>query len=203
MMNPLTAPASGANISYYQDVYLFAHQSYRLYEAKPERQFCAVQASFSIFASRAIKRMAINPYESPLAECSPPLPNMPEEQDAWREMQLVIRLYWWMGVVGLVFYACLSAGLIYAGRKEPPKGVECLGVAIGILWPFAIFTSSLVVSKRLASNPKGMLSFSKWVGLIMATAWFPFMTVPALMCRRRLNRYYASYCDSLAAASKR
>jgi drug/metabolite transporter (DMT)-like permease len=110
-------------------------------------------------------------------------------------MQLVIRLYWWMGVIGLAIYVGLTVGGIWANWSTPPQGLEWLLALVAS----AAFVCSLVVSQRLAKKPKGILAAANWVALIIAVAWFPWMTVPAIVCRRRLHLYYAAYCESVQA----
>lgn len=139
--------------------------------------------------------MAVNPYESPLADVRPSVPESSPEE-ARRNMQLVIRLYWWMGIIGLAIYASFIVGCIWANWSAPPQGLERLNVLLALA-ASAVFVCSLAVSKRLARKPKGILAAANWVALIIAVAWFPWMTVPAIICRRRLHLYYATYCESI------
>ena len=111
------------------------------------------------------------------------------------EMLLVVRLYWWMGVVGIVAYIVGAAA--FALFAPDGDAIPTAFVVVLALFHAACFTAlvaSIYVARRLSTKPNGLLPCARIVAIILATAYFPLMTVPGVMCIRRLNKYFAPYC---------
>ena len=140
--------------------------------------------------------MSVNPYSSPQTDCSPV--TVADEQYVRRQMRLVIRLYWWMGVVGIVGYLALAIGVTlgWRYRRDPPTDAY-LGILTLCVPAIAAFASSIHAANRLAIRPQGILPFARMVGLILATWWFPILTVPGIICVRRASRHFDAYCSLL------
>ena len=73
--------------------------------------------------------------------------------------------------MGMVVYGILCTGVICENGRKLPEGPDWFAVFF-VLAAFATFLSSILISRRLAKAPKGILKFAKMVGLIMATAGF-------------------------------
>jgi hypothetical protein len=115
-----------------------------------------------------------------------------------QEMFSVIRLYWWMGVVGAVVYfvtACTIILRIVLCFESP--SLDNVGpLAICCVWA-AVFGASLHVAHRLRTKPEGMLPYARMIGIILATAWFPILTIPGIICVRRVTKHFAAHCESV------
>lgn len=137
----------------------------------------------------------VNPYASPLSDC--PRADRVDEGEARRQMLAAIRLYWWMGVVGAGAYSVVAIGfvLVWVARGKLPAAEEVLGLATMFV-SIAPFAWSIAVANRLATRPEGMLRPARWVGILLGTIWFPILTIPAVLCVRRVTRYYRVYCGS-------
>jgi hypothetical protein len=137
--------------------------------------------------------MSENPYESPLSDSA----STPElgEPDVREQMRIVTLLYWWMGVLGMVGYSLAATVMItmWICGKEADN-FEFTMVMVTCIGAVAIFRISIYVAKRLATRPQGALPTARLVGIILAIAWFPVLTVPALLCVRRTTRYFDAYC---------
>ncbi len=139
--------------------------------------------------------MSTNPYVSPIADCSPV--DTTDEECARGKMLGVIRLYWWMGLIGCAVYSVCAIGMCVewslSGASSPA------GCAMGLfscILAVATFGYSIRLANRLATRPRGLLGRARLVGIILATAWFPILTIPGIICVRRVTRYHAVYCDS-------
>ena len=64
-----------------------------------------------------------------------------------------------------------------------------------------VFGTSIHVAHRLKSKPEGMLPFARMVGIILATLYFPILTIPGIICVRRVTKHFAAYCESVANQS--
>ncbi len=119
-------------------------------------------------------------------------------------MRLVIRLYWWMGVIGIVPHSVLTVCLCFdwALRGSSTTADYVGGLLVGVV-QLAAFTSSIHVARRLATRPEGMLRRARLVGIILATLWFPILTVPGIICVRRVTRYFDAYCDTIEADTEK
>ena len=143
-----------------------------------------------VFAAGSLVRYFRNRTLGPPSEASA------SDLPAQREMLLAIRLYRWMGMVGIAAYV-IGAIVVSCNRQGEPFKAFLL-----VLMPFhvvclAAFGLSLVVAKRLETKPKGMLPYARLVAIVLATAFFPFLTVPCLICIRNLGRHFAFYCESM------
>jgi hypothetical protein len=140
--------------------------------------------------------MSINPYESPLADC-PPVAESDEHYVRY-QMHTVVRLYWWMGVIGGGGYsvAAVVVALDWI-RRGASADVESAARLVFCAMAISPFAASIYVARRLAARPQGMLPRARLVGIILATAWFPILTVPGLICVRRVTRYLEAYCNLL------
>ena len=47
-------------------------------------------------------------------------------------------------------------------------------------------------------KPEGMLPFARMVGIILATLYFPILTIPGIICVLRVTKHFAGYCESVA-----
>jgi hypothetical protein len=124
-------------------------------------------------------------------------PVRPKEVGPRQHIQVAIRMYWWTGVMGAAacsIVACrICAPLIC--RTEPPS-LDSLGVLGFFCVSFVIFAASIHVARRLTTRPEGMLPYARMVGIILATAWFPILTLPGIICVRRVTRHFVAYCES-------
>jgi MFS-type transporter involved in bile tolerance (Atg22 family) len=118
-------------------------------------------------------------------------------------MRLVIRLYWWMGLVGVATYSTLAifVSLGWSFHQDPPTDAY-IGFLTLCTVSIVAFASSIHVAHRLAAKPQGFLPWARMVGLILATWWFPILTVPGIICVRRATRHYAAYCNLISADNK-
>ncbi len=143
--------------------------------------------------------MSTNPYVSPQADCSPVADTVDAEY-ARRQMLGAIRMYWWMGVVGATFHSVIVVaffvGWIVTGAAWTGEEVMGLCNCMLSLTPSCF---SIYVARRLTTRPQGMLSHARLAGIILATVWFPILTVPAIICVRRVTRHHAIYCESMSA----
>jgi len=46
-----------------------------------------------------------------------------------------------------------------------------------------------------------MLPYARMVGIVLATAYFPILTIPGIICVRRVTEHFAAYCESVAHQS--
>jgi len=139
--------------------------------------------------------MSINPYESPLADCPPVAES--DEQYVRYQMHTVVRLYWWMGVIGGGGYSLATMAVIL-DRIRRGASVDVEATVAWLVFSTMVvspFVASIYVARRLAARPQGMLPRARLVGIILATAWFPILTVPGLICVRRATRYREAYCN--------
>ena len=115
-----------------------------------------------------------------------------------QEMLSVIRLYWWMGVIGAVVYfvAACTIFLRLVLRVEPPS-LDTLGPLAICCLAIVAFGTSIHVAHRLRTKPEGMLSYARMVGIILATAWCPLLTIPGIICVRRVTKHFATHCESM------
>jgi hypothetical protein len=118
-----------------------------------------------------------------------------------QQMRTVIRLYWWMGVVGTAVYVAAAIG-ICLDRDPTLRPVDRWGPFVFCGVAVAAFVSSIHVANRLATKPRGMLRRARLVGIILATAYFPILTVPGIICVRRVTRYLAAYCESVQTGTE-
>lgn len=118
-----------------------------------------------------------------------------------QEMLSVIRLYWWMGVLGVTsLTVAFGIGLAFL----PPPGLlswESLGMMAGYCLHAGILGTSIYVAHRLVTKPEGMLPFARMVGIILATAYFPILTIPGIIGVRRVTKHFAAHCESVANQS--
>ena len=116
------------------------------------------------------------------------------------QMLGVIRLYRWMGVLGAAAYlaAAIGIGLASVHRGGFPSWESLEQMAICCIFAMA-FGTSIHVAHRLATKPEGMLPYARLVGIILATAWFPILTIPGIVCVRRVTKHFAAYCETLQA----
>jgi hypothetical protein len=139
----------------------------------------------------------INPYSSPLEDCArDPDATVVDEQYVLQQMQLAIRLYWWIGVVGIVLYSAALIGMTISWicYRDPPTSAYMGFLSVGAI-PIAIFSSSIYIARRLSRKPQGILKNARLVAIIFATVWFPILTYPGLLCVRRVTKHFAVYCD--------
>ena len=118
---------------------------------------------------------------------------MPREPSAQQRIRLVIRIYWWIGVVGL--WGGVPGLIIIwaiAAFNAPPAVESLIGLLI-LCGHLSVFASSLYVAKRLANRPKGIYRFARLVGIVLATLWFPWLTIPGAICVWNLGRHFAAY----------
>jgi hypothetical protein len=115
-----------------------------------------------------------------------------------QDMAVAIRLYWWMGVLGTVYSVLVLIGVCLAAvaRAEFPSVVD-VAPMLTFLPLAGAFGASVYVSRRLTTRPEGMLPCARMVGIILATAMFPILTIPGIICVRRATRSFAPYCDSV------
>lgn len=142
----------------------------------------------------ANETMSTNPYSSPLAQCSPMADG--DEQYVRHQMRIVVRLYWWMGVIGVGGYSLAAVAMTLDwSRRGTPLDVESVAGLVFCTAAIAAFAASVHVARRLAARPQGVLPRARLVGIVLATAWFPILTVPGLICVRRATRHFAAYCN--------
>jgi hypothetical protein len=65
------------------------------------------------------------------------------------------------------------------------------------------FGTSLHVAHRLATKPEGMLPYARLVGIILATTWFPILTIPGIICVRRVTKHFAAYREAFQAGTRK
>jgi hypothetical protein len=145
-----------------------------------------------------VDSISTNPYSPPLADCSPVA--VTGEQYVRRQMRQVIRFYWWIGVVGVATYSAIAIGcsLGWSLRGDPPTDAYA-GLFAFCTVGIAAFAFSIYAANRLAIRPQGFLPCARMVGLILATWWFPILTVPGIICVRRATRHYTAYCNLISA----
>ena len=114
-------------------------------------------------------------------------------------MFVAIRLYWWIGILGaaayLVIAACLYLDRDFRAEFPSPATVAAMLTCCLALVAFA---TSIHVAHRLKTKPAGMLPYARMVGIALATAWFPILTIPGIICVRRVTKHFATYCESVA-----
>ncbi|MHB1036290.1 MAG: hypothetical protein ACYC35_17600 [Pirellulales bacterium] len=147
--------------------------------------------------------MSINPYSSPLADCSHVTDC--DEEYVRRQMRTVIRLYWGMGVFGLVYLTAaalmgIAENWTWYKGSPPPTDFGPLILLPVLATPLA---GSIYVGRRLAVRPKGILRLARLVGIVLATVWFPILTIPAVICVRRTTRHFDAYCRLMSADTDR
>jgi hypothetical protein len=123
---------------------------------------------------------------------------MPEanERHVRDQMRVVVRLYWWMGAIGLGGYSVGAVVMTTAWiRRGAAFDVEFAMGSVFCVAAFAAFATSIYVARRLATNPHGLLPLARLVGIILATVWCPILTVPAVICVHRVTKYFAAYCN--------
>lgn len=118
------------------------------------------------------------------------------------QMLGVIRLYWRLGALGAAAYlvAAIGIGAAYIRRGGFPSWESLGQMAICCIFAMAFLTSTHV-AHRLAKKPEGMLPYARLVGIILATAYFPILTIPGIICVQRVTRDFAAYCESLQAGT--
>ncbi len=120
-----------------------------------------------------------------------------------REMLLVVRIYWWMGAVGIAAYIVGAAAFAFSDLDgDAIATVFAVVLTVFHAACLATFVASIYVARRLSTRPKGLLPFARIVAITLATAYFPLMTVPGLMCLRRLNKYFAPFCALMETSAE-
>lgn len=145
--------------------------------------------------------MPTNPYASPQTDCSQA--NVASEEVVRREMRTAIRLYWWMGAVSLLYSTIGVVSGIGWVLNGAPMSAEAIAGIIFLAMILVAATSSIHLANRLKTSPQGVLPRARLVGIIMATWWFPWLTVPGIICVRRVTRQHASWCEIVAEANGR
>ena len=144
--------------------------------------------------------MSTNPYASPQTDCSQA--GVAREEVVRREMGTAIRLYWWMGAISILFHSTVAGVVCIAWALEgSPVPEETAAGLIFIVVLVAVSAFSIHVANRLKTSPQGLLPRARLVGIIMATWWFPWLTVPGIICVRRITRRHTDWCDIVARAN--
>ena len=125
-----------------------------------------------------------------------------ETDDPPLGMLVAIRLYWWMGVLGAVAYFVAASTILLrlVFRVEPPS-LDNLGPLAFCCLAIMAFGTSIHVAHRLSTKPNWMLAYARMVGIILATAWFPILTIPGIICVRRVTKHFAAHCEFAANQS--
>ena len=113
-------------------------------------------------------------------------------------MFAVIRLYWWMGFLGVGACLTVATGIGLACVIRPEfRSWGSLGIMAGYCVHAVVFGTSIHVARRLTTKPDGMLPYARMVGIILATAYFPILTIPGIICVRRVTKHFAAHCESV------
>ena len=112
-------------------------------------------------------------------------------------MAWVIRLYWWMGGLGVAICAILTLWLWKDWTTDRSfQPVDYLVAECYFIVSMVVFYASMNVAARLRTNPEGMLPWARLVGIIMAMMWFPIFGWPAIFCVRAITEHFDVYCRS-------
>lgn len=126
-----------------------------------------------------------NPYASPRHAYDPLLITT-------SHIQPVVSLYRWIGVCGVVFYlgvGCVVALVAITGAASMSLA-EALALTVGVMAYVAFFVVCFRTGRELALHTAGLHRRSRWIAIIMASLFFPILTVPALYCIRKLRSHY-------------
>jgi hypothetical protein len=113
----------------------------------------------------------------------------------------VVTIYWWVGVLGLAFYAIFGATLLYAAVTEWRrwKWNDALPLAVNLAIGVAFFAACVVVGNRLTTQPAHIRRPARWLGFIMAIYFFPILTIPGLLAVWKLDKFFEGDSASNAA----
>jgi hypothetical protein len=153
-----------------------------------------------LYAMQKLSGQEVEPFDPPA------VPTRAEElrvQHAREQMTCVIRLYRWMGVVGAAISGMLAIWLCIDWTSgEPSLPAEYAAILCFYVVSALAFPASLTVAHRLATDPEGMLPRARLVGIILAAAWFPLFTLPAIFCVRMVTEQFGVYCESFRRIPK-
>lgn len=148
-----------------------------------------------LYAMQKLSGESVEPFDPP------PVPINTDAlriEQAREEMAWVIRLYRWMGALGVVVSATSAVWLcidLSSGEPSLPWEFAAILCFFCVLSAMAL-PASLSVAQRLATNPEGMLPRVRLVGIILAMAWFPLFTLPAIVCVRAVTEHFEVYCQA-------
>lgn len=108
-----------------------------------------------------------------------------------------IYLYRSIGILGAVTYSVAVLATLDTIR-EPSPMFDLVATLSAFCFIIVIFLASILVAHRLAKKPEGSLRYARIVAIILATAWFPILTVPGIYCVRRVTRYIAAHGINVA-----
>ena len=148
-----------------------------------------------LYAMQKLSGESVEPFDPP------PVPINTDAlriEQAREEMAWVIRLYRWIGALGVVVSATSAVWLcidLSSGEPSLPWEFAAILCFFCVLSAMAL-PASLSVAQRLATNPEGMLPRARLVGIILAMAWFPLFTLPAIVCVRAVTEHFEVYCQA-------
>ena len=118
------------------------------------------------------------------------------------EMFWVISLYWWVGILGIACLTVASGVGIACVSRQGFLSWESFGIMAGYCFHAGVFGTSLYVARRLLTKPDGMLPYDRMVGIVLATMYFPILTIPGIICVQGVTKHFAAHCESVANQSK-
>jgi hypothetical protein len=124
-----------------------------------------------------------NPYAPPQAECL-------KEADADSLLRGATRLYRIMGLAG-VAYCLVVFPFVFASEtsKSSFKLPDMMIVTATMGLSLVFFVLMLRTARRLQTNPAGWYRMARWMGILAAALFFPFLTVPAILALNQLERH--------------
>jgi hypothetical protein len=129
-----------------------------------------------------------NPYAPPATDSGAPVA-LP------RHLSGVQRIYWWVGLVGTAgcgLYAGLwliavLAGMVTIGYTDL---AELLPISVALCWHALLFNYCRIIANRLLVDPARFRRRARLVGFVMATLYFPILTVPGLYCVCKIDKHF-------------
>ena len=129
-----------------------------------------------------------NPYAPPGNDAA--VPAVPPNH-----LRNVQRVYWWVGFVGTT--ACgLSVGLgVFAALADivdvrRDDIATLVPVAVAICFHAFFFNYCRITANRLSAESARFRRRSRLVGFVMATLYFPILTVPGLYCVWKIDKHF-------------
>lgn len=131
------------------------------------------------------------------------MPNLPAElnpyappqdtfvaESAAELLKAVAQSYRVMGWVGLTLYlVVLPIPMLYHLTDNPPALTEAFLIATVLLLQSLFFYLMIRTADSIEVDLARVRKRVRWLGVLAAGFWFPWLTVPVVIAFRRLNRF--------------
>lgn len=126
--------------------------------------------------------------ENPFAP--PEFPTVSQQPDEL--LKSAARILRGMGWTGLILYLVMPPPIFMDLSKVKINPMTAVMAAAIFIFVVTLFLLMIHTANFLAADFRTFYRRARWLAIIAAAIWFPWMTVPAVIVIRKLERYRSS-----------